>query len=236
MNIEKTQHENFFKFTVYQDNLVIVERIFLADYFNPVIRYSVDIREMIPYIISKLQKVLSKRYLTYSYNLGINNKPYDLLKIYKEGLRLYKKPVENKLENPEIIVQNINNKIIKGIECKFGLYINENKIVERNFYVNNYTPTVRFSIDIVETVNEIVFDIFANLKEMDVKHMWEDYDLIHTYNLFIHQIRELNQEERERHLKNMWNSSYVKKVKLHYKQLFQQQNMLKNNIIQVKEK
>ena len=63
-------HENTFNFGLYQGNQPLVERIFSADVYNPVIRYSVDIRDMIPNIISKLQKTLSRRNLNFLYDLG----------------------------------------------------------------------------------------------------------------------------------------------------------------------
>src|ERR1041385_1862765 len=51
--------ENNFKFGVYLGKEKIYERIFSADIYNPVVRYSVDIRDKIPSIIANLQAVLS---------------------------------------------------------------------------------------------------------------------------------------------------------------------------------
>ena len=186
--MSEKSHENTFKFGVYQGNSAIVERSFSADVFNPVIRYSVDIRDMIPSIISKLQRTLSRRNLDFHYERG-GDQEYDLLAEYKNILDGKVPGYVNKLSRPSIVTQVINKKTISGVECKFGLYINNNPIVERNFYVDSYNPASRFSLDIVETANDVVDDIFTKLKGNDVAHMWSDYDLINTYGIYIHQIR-----------------------------------------------
>lgn len=221
MSIEKS-HENNFKFGVYQGKSVIVEREFSADYFNPVVRYSVDVRDMIPSIISRLQKTLSKRNLDFVYDLADGGE-INLLSSYKDELRKYNKFIDNKLEKPDVVTQNINGKVIRGVECKFGLYINNNPIVERNFYVDKFNPASRFSIDIIDIVNSICEEIFEYLKEEDVKHMWNDYDLINIYGLYIHQIRELKSYERKKLIEKKNNPSYVKEVKYHYRSQQRQQ-------------
>lgn len=227
MSSEKS-HENTFKFGVYQGKSVVIERQFTADYFNPVVRYSVDVREMIPYIISRLQKILSRRNLDFIYELG-NEEEINLLNQYKGELRKYNKFIDNKLEKPPIVTHNINGKIIKGVECKFGLYINDNPIVERNFYVDKYNPASRFSIEIIDVVNTISEEIFDYLKDEDVKHMWNDYDLINIYGLYIHQIRELNFKEREKLIANRKVPAYVKQIKGHYRSQHRQNNNNNSN-------
>jgi len=223
--MSEKSHENTFKFGVYQGNSTVVEQVFSADVFNPVIRYSVDIRDTIPTIISKLQRTLSRRNLNFIYDRGCDEIKevdwiYDLLAEYKNTLDGKVSGYVNKLSRPPIVTQVINKKTITGVECKFGLYINDNPIVERNFYVDSYNPASRFSTDIVEVVNEIVSDIFTNLKANDVAHMWNDYDLINTYGIYIHQIRELSKDKRTKMLKNMKNQSYVKQMRSHFRQQF----------------
>jgi hypothetical protein len=222
MAIEKS-HENSFKFGVYQGDSAIIERQFSADYFNPVVRYSVDVREMIPSIISRLQKILSRRNVSFVYDLG-NDKDINLLGFYKNELRKYSKFIDNKLEKPQIVTHNINGKIIRGVECKFGLYINDNPIVERNFYVDKYNPASRFSTEIVDVVEMISDEIFEYLKEEDVNHMWNDYDLINIYGLYIHQIRELNNRRRRELIEKKHDRSFVKQVKGYYRSQQRQQH------------
>lgn len=207
--VEKT-HTNKFKFVLYQGKDVVVERIFNADIFNPIIRYSVDIREYIPEIIQSLQKVMSRRNLTYS-DYG-----YNFLDEYTDLIDFYR--VDNsKLSKPQFIKYNYGNKTIKGVECKFGLYINGNPIVERKFYVDNYNPACRFSTEIVGMVNDIVSDISESLKELDVDHMWNDYTLINTYGLYVNQIRELSKNRRKEMIEKSDDRSYIKKVKMYYR-------------------
>lgn len=219
-------HENTFKFGVYQGNSPMVERVFSADVFNPVVRYSVDIRDMIPSIISKLQKTLSRRHLDFIYESGKNvigqDETYDLLSMYK-GILDGKVPgYVNKLTRPPVVTQTINKKTITGVECKFGLYINGNPIVERNFYVDNYNPGVRFSLDIVDTVNDITEEIFTKLKASDVKHMWNDYELINIYGIYIHQIRDLSKDLRAKMLMRKKDPNFVKQMRSHFRRQYQQ--------------
>lgn len=225
--MSEKSHKNTFKFGLYQNGSTVVERIFSADVFNPVVRYSVDIRDIIPNIISRLQKTLSRRNLDFFYERGINKnneagEVYDLLAEYKNILDGKVLGYVNKLSRPQVVSQQINKKTISGVECKFGLYINENPIVERNFYVDSYNPASRFSLNIVEIVNDIVEEIFTKLKVNDINQMWGDYELIEIYGIYIHQIRELNKGLREKMLINRKDSIYVKQMRSHFRRQFQQ--------------
>jgi hypothetical protein len=210
------KQENFFKFKVYQGNNVLFENIFTADSFNPAIRYSVNIRELIPTYISMLQKTLSKRNLNFVINVG-KGKTYNLLKEYRSRITPKINKDENKLTHPNVITQTILGKTIRGVECKFGLYINNKPIVERVFYVDNYNPAIRFSVDLKECIDNIVEDIINNLIKLDIKHMWDDYDLINTYGLYIQQIRDLELGERDELILNKHKVSFVKRIKDKYR-------------------
>ena len=203
---EKTQNTSNFKFILFQGKDVVVERIFDAEVFNPIIRYSVDIRSMIPSITQKLQKVMSRRNLNY-----IDNN-YNLLNYYEELVNLYNID-DNKLTKPHYTKYTHGDKIIKGVECKFGLYINDNPIVERKIYIDNYNPACRFSTEIIDVVNDIVDDIFHSLKELDIEHMWGDYILINTYGLYHNQIRELSKRKRKELVENFTDRSFIKQYK-----------------------
>jgi len=207
--VQEKSHTNKFKFVLYQGKDIIIERIFNADVFNPIIRYSVDIRDSIPEIIQNLQRVMSGR------NLNYKDYGYDFLENYKKLIDLYCID-ENKLSKPNFIKYKYGNKTIKGIECKFGLYINDNPIVERKFYVDNYNPASRFSIEIREIINEIIDDIHESLKELDVNHMWDDYTLINIYGLYVNQIRELSKNRRSEMIEKSTDRSYIKMIKSHY--------------------
>jgi len=209
-------HENIFKFSIYQGRNVISERIFSADSFNPVIRYSVDIRPIIPEIIQRLQRTLSRRNLSFNRideNAHVN---YNFLKEYQNTCYDFKVRAE-KLRKPFYIKKEINGKIIKGTECRFGLYINNNPIVERDFPVDQYNPAVRFSYEIVETNRELVEFITEFLKQTDIKHMWDDYNIIHTYGIYINQIRELGFRKRKELIDNVDDSQFVRKVRNEYR-------------------
>jgi hypothetical protein len=196
------KHVNHFKFILYQGDDIITTRIFDADVFNPLTRYSVDIRSLIPSINQRLQKTLSSKNLSYS------DDNYDYIRHYKECRDAYdKKPTDTTLEKPPYKVQVINERQIKGVECRFGLYINNNPIVERDFYVDGYNPATRFSTELTSIVREICDDIFHNIKSNDIKNMWDDYYLIRDYRLSSQQLRDLNFKRRREMVTNLNNPS-----------------------------
>ena len=105
--------------------------------------------------------------------------------------------------NPTPITQQIDDKIIHGVEFKFGLYINNNPIVERIFYVDSFNPISRWSVDIVETFVEITDSIVERIKKNDIKNIWDDYDLINRKGLTFLHVRELSLADRERLLNSL---------------------------------
>ena len=206
-------YENVFRFSLYQGNNVICEKVFTADKFNPVSRYSVDIREIIPSIVTRLQRTLSQKFYETTFyhdkrdddGLLYSEILYDFIG-YKQNLinQMKAKYPETVFEKiPQSVKQVISDKIIEGVECKFGLYINDNPIVERLFYVNGYNPIAKSSIDLVYVIEDICDKIFEYLKKIDVKHMWDDYDLINKYSMSIYQIRELPKNKREDLIRKM---------------------------------
>lgn len=190
---------NIFKFSLYQNDILFCEKIYDADQFNPFTRYSIDIRDILPRIISRLQKTLSKRSYVTDYGVGrinfddVNSDEYSYDLIHSEHVYY----------NPTPITQQIDDKIIHGVEFKFGLYINNNPIVERIFYVDSFNPISRWSVDIVETFVEITDSIVERIKKNDIKNIWDDYDLINRKGLTFLQVRELSLVDRERLLNSL---------------------------------
>lgn len=201
--------ENNFKFGLYLRNEKIYERIFSADLYNPVVRYSVDIREKIPSIISNLQEVLQSQNLNFVNDYGHNTKDF-----YKHICKINKMhPI--KLFVPSNYRDDSKSKFQnKGTEFKFGVYINSNPIVERNFYVEKYNPESRFSNELFEHLNSIVDYLESYLLKTDINHMWNDYDLINIYEFKILQIRELSKEKRAEYLNRKNDSNFVEKVRM----------------------
>ncbi|NJO62857.1 MAG: hypothetical protein HC836_32925 [Richelia sp. RM2_1_2] len=220
---EFKQHENLFKFSLYQDNEIVTERVFSADTFNPMARYSVNIKELLPSIIQRLQKLLSKRNPTYREDYG--EKTIDFLSEYQNALKSYGFSTEpNKLTPPQIKSVDIHDsagnliKTITGVECKFCFFINNNMIVERIFYVDKYNPAIRFSTDIVNTVNDITEDIFSVIKRNDSNNIWDDFNIIKTYGFgHINFVRELTREQRDTYLRNIGDEDFVRSIKLQYR-------------------
>lgn len=219
--------ENNFKFGVYLGKEKIYERIFSADIYNPVVRYSVDIRDKIPSIIANLQAVLSmpsedlnfelalKDLDGYLLEYGFNTKEYykHICKINRmHPIKLFV-PKQNKID-PSLPKAKYQG---RGTEFKFGVYINANPIVERNYYVENYNPESRFSNEFYDLLNQIVDYLISYLGKSDRNHMWNDYDLIRIYGFIsIQQVRELSKERREELLNRKSDLAFVEKVRLDY--------------------
>jgi hypothetical protein len=211
--LTEKKHQNLFKFGLYQNGEPVMERIFSADNYNPVVRYSVDIRDRISDIISKLSKTLSRKTLSYTL---LN---YDNLDWYINHVKsdLSKRRIPNKLSQPDIVKFKKGSQEFYGAQLRIGLYINNHPIVERDFGVIEYNPSARFSKELLELFNTIVSDIETHLYNVDLKHMWDDYDVINTYGLNIGQIRELSKQKRQDLLRNLKNYDFIKRVRLEYK-------------------
>jgi hypothetical protein len=187
MENKDNNFNNIFKFGIYLDGNIINERIFSGDVYNQSTMYQIDIRSIINSLQRKVQNVLSSNNLTHEMF------EYSLLDHYN---KLNKNNDDGKLEIPNSKTIKINDKTFSGVEVKIGFYLNDNTIFERYIYLNKYNPKTRFSSDIYYAVFDIVEDIKEKIKYDDIKHMWQDYDLINNYNLHITQVRELSKEER----------------------------------------
>jgi methionine aminopeptidase len=190
---------------------MLCEKVFDADQFNPFTRYSIDIREILPRAITRLQKALSRRNYTTAIGVGgsqLENELepvlYDYYGYYQKMVNMYpKKMREGMYYNPQPIVQQIEEKTIRGVECKIGFYINNKPIVERTFYVDGFNPIARWSTEIVDEVCDIANLIKSKILHTDVKNMWDDYDLINIKGMSINQIRELSPIKREEMLRRL---------------------------------
>jgi hypothetical protein len=210
--MNEKDYNNIFKFSLYQGSILLCEKVFDADKFNPFTRYSIDIRDILPRAITKLQKTLSKRNYDFIVETGRINKSipesenniYDLYEYHQKMIDLYPQHYRSEMKyNPAPIIQQIEEKTIRGVECKIGFYINENPIVERTFYVDGFNPAARWSLDLTYAVVDITDLIFDKIKKSDIKNMWDDYDLINYRGLTINQIRELSNPKREEMLRKL---------------------------------
>lgn len=205
--MNEKEHSNLFRFSLYQTNVLLCEKVFDADQFNPFTRYSIDIRDILPRSITRLQKVLSRR----SYNTVIEygKANYgDLYQFNQKMINLYPKEYREGMRyNPQPVVQQISieqeEKTIRGVECKIGFYINDKPIVERTFYVDGFNPVARWSVDLIDEVVYVTNTIKSKILNSDEKNMWDDYDLINMKGLSITQIRELTPSKREEMLRRL---------------------------------
>jgi hypothetical protein len=205
-------YNNMFRFSLHQGSVLLGEKMFDANQFNPFTRYSIDIRDILPKAITKLQKTLSKRNYDVLFEIGREdvtvqdsiNMVYDLYHYHQKAVSSFPVEIRNDIRyNPQPIVQQIEEKTIRGVECKIGFYINENPIVERLFYVDGFNPVARWSVDLLYVVIDIADAIQEKILKSDIKNMWDDYDLINYRGLSINQIRELPLFKREEMLRRM---------------------------------
>ncbi|MFW6377074.1 MAG: hypothetical protein ACOCZ5_00375 [bacterium] len=186
------EHNNTFKFSLHQQDVLLGEKVFDADMFNPITRYSIDIRNILPRIITRLQKILSKK----NYVTGLTD-DFDLFVYNKQMINSYPPHQRQDMKYlPKSITQHIEDKVIKGVECKLGFYINDKPIVERVFYVDGYNPVAKLSLDLIDEIINSTDMIFDEIKKSDRRNMWDDYDLINVRGLTINQIRELTPQKR----------------------------------------
>jgi hypothetical protein len=184
--MKEKDFSNEFKFVLKQGDVKYCEVVFDADQYNPFTRYSIDIRDILPRSITKLQKTLSKR----RYDTVLND--IDLLQSRRDLVMSYPRYMRDGMSyNPKSITQHFDSKTIKGVEFKIGLYINNKPIVERVFYVDGFNSTSRWSVCMLETVNDVVDGIMEKIKETDVSNTWDDYDIINNFNYNIIEVREL---------------------------------------------
>lgn len=201
--MNEKEFSNIFRFTLKQGDVTLCEKVFDADLFNPLTRYSINIREILPKAITRLQIMLSRK--TYDTVFSVSGKSgeedEETIDVYEHYLdMLYKYPPQMRADMvylPTSQMRQIDEKVIRGVECKIGLYINNNPIVEREFYVNGFNPEARWSVDLMEAVVDIADIIFDQIKRSDIRNMWDDYDLINQMGFSINQIRELTFQKRE---------------------------------------
>ena len=198
---ESKENSNVFRFSLHQGETLLCEKIFDADQFNPFTRYSIDVRDILPRAITRIQKTLSRRGYDVMLETGKNDdgemQTYDLFGYRQDMINTYPREWRNDMRyNPQAVVQKIEEKTIRGVPCKIGLYINENPIVERDFYVDGFNSVALVSLDIVNVVTNIAESMESKIKRNDVRNMWDDYDLINYRGLTINQIRELHPAKR----------------------------------------
>lgn len=192
---ENKNYETEFNFKVFQGENLLIESIFptSATNFHPLTRNFVDIREQIPNISNRLHKVLS----LHDDDLVFEDYDVNLKARYINTFKLFNNNFKNSILAEQIEgTFTFKDNVFNGVPCRFGLYINDNPIVERDFYVKNYNPNVRVSFNLYYLVEEIVVELYDELLKIDKKNIWDDYTLINKMNFSFQQIREFSRERR----------------------------------------
>jgi hypothetical protein len=208
-NMSEKEHTNNFRFVLKQGDVLLCEKIYDADNYSPFTRYSINIRDILPKAIVRLQKMMSKRNYNTEFEIGRidvldNNSEMQYIDTLKYVQSLIAKYPDNYRTGmrycPQPTNQQIEEKNIRGVECKIGLYMNDSPIVEREFYVDGFNPISRYSIDLIETVLDISDSIFERVRTNDIKNIWDDYLLINKMGFTLNQIREMTNSSRTHYL------------------------------------
>lgn len=189
---ENNEKKNLFKIELYSKDSIVYESVFDADCYHPITRYSVDIRNQLHGIMKKLKEVLSSNKLNFNFHGNI-----DLLQHYKKEVSKY----------PQHIKNIINKTQPKNKMFKFVLSMNDSIIVEREFEVVGFNFNSLFSYNLVNTLHFIKEGIISSIRKSDINLMWEDYDIINTYNYNIQQVRELPETKRKHLLYRIYNKN-----------------------------
>jgi hypothetical protein len=139
-----------FKLGLYLNDETIAERIFDAECYNPATRTNVNIKDIGREMMGSIRTVLSER------NSNLNF--------------IYGKDVYNLKHFP----YNFNYPEVFLDAFKFGLYINNNTIIERVFSIRNFNRKAIFSTDIVDEIDYWVGAIQDHIKAKDIEYMWDD--------------------------------------------------------------
>lgn len=193
--MKEFENNNNLRFVVTQGEISLFEKIIDANQFSLHTRSYIDIRKILPSSINYLQKNLSKSsYFTKisvdsdKYNsdgTSSKGKYYNLYGEYVKDINSFPIDMRKELEyNPESVSFNVKvntplgveSMTIKGVECKLALYRNNTPIVERLFYVDRFNPISRWSIDLTNSCECIVDDIYNIIKKSDVQYLWSEYD------------------------------------------------------------
>lgn len=180
------EQKNYFKFVFKYKGNSLVEKIFDADQYNQATRYSIKLQEWNKQIISDFRDILGKN----TKELNFEMCGYDLSKNLKNALKFQNNSKINELATLERKNQNDG--------FSYGLYMNNNIIIERDFSVLNFNINSIFSTDLVSMIDEWVFRIQDRIKTQDQNQMWEEYDLMNHYDLTLKEVRELPEENRRK--------------------------------------
>lgn len=194
--METIEHNKTFRFLLEQDNIVLYEKIFDADIISPYTRNSIDIRPCLHDLIREIQRGLSMKEYDHVYMVG-NDKEYNFQHEYQKTLKKYEEFGNNEMiYNPEPVIKKIEEKEIRGVYCKLCFFINDNLIVEREFYVDNFNPNSRWSVNLISLMDGVVEKIREKIIKKDKQNIWDDYDIINKSGMTIAQVRALSSTER----------------------------------------
>lgn len=64
------------------------------------------------------------------------------------------------------------------VKLEFLLTLNDNIVVQRYFNVRNYNPQARRSLELMDVINDMCYDIRQDLKDKSVDYLMENYHQI----------------------------------------------------------
>jgi hypothetical protein len=152
---------------------LVYEREFDGGCYYPLAKNEINIKSLLPSMLKSLESLLKtdSEYLNFMCN------GYDLLKEYKNVLKTVGGNFKSKIDKPKNTIAKIKDFTVSGVKFNLSFFINENLIVERTLYLNEYNPSVRFSADLGELMDGFIYEIKTYIKNIDMSYQWQDYEI-----------------------------------------------------------
>lgn len=160
--MNNTKFNTELKLSIYQEDVLLVEKSFNIVTLNPFSKSVDGINFILPDAISKLKKMLSKK----SYDVEFNH--INLFQYNQQLINTYPNEWRSDMRyKPKTIIGVIDGEVVDGVQCNVKISNDDGVIGMRTFYVTDYNPVVRWSLDLVVIADEIFNMIFESIKKTD---------------------------------------------------------------------
>jgi hypothetical protein len=168
--MSEVKNKDSFNFVLFLNNEIILNRTFDGGVFEQTTKETINIRDRAKDYIYSFKKSLSSRDNDLSFELS----GYDLLGSYLKLLAINSVDInDSKLKISTSGLIEDGYYVNKDENFKFVLYYKDKSVIERNFYVKDYNPKSRFSVELLETFNDVVYDIESSIKDADMKNIYK---------------------------------------------------------------
>ena len=190
-------NKGYYKLSLQLNGQPIMERVF--DIYNKInINFS---KEEATSFIHAFKEVLA----SYDSRLDFELNNYDLLDDYQWKVS---KDRPGKQDN-KLLKNQSQGDTSKGYyvneqeKFRYIFSLNDNTIIERNFFVKNYNPNARFSVNLLEVFNRISEDFAYKVKELDKLVQWNEFEISEAFGFTPEKVKAMTSEERSAFLRQI---------------------------------